>query len=90
MRENEELFRMAGERLRQQVAGSVTTTTASFPSCASARTSSATAGKVEMTLDDHRRVRLDENTFAVAPGRTAAVGEVVVQKYDSFRGAGGA
>ena len=37
-----------------------------------------------MTLDGHRRVRADENTFAVAPGHAAEEGEVIMQEYDSF------
>ena len=82
MRENEELFRMANERLRQQVAGSVTADRLVPFVCECA--DELCLEQVEMTLDGHRRVRADENTFAVAPGHAAEEGEVIMQEYDSF------
>ena len=74
---------MANERL-QQVAGSVTADRLVPFVCECA--DELCPERVEMTLDDHRRVRADENTFAVAPGHAAAEGEVIMQEYDSFHG----
>ena len=82
MRENEELFRTANERLREQVADSVTADRLVPFLCECV--DELCMVRVEMTLDDYRRVRADENTFAVAPGHAAVAGEVVVREHDSF------
>jgi hypothetical protein len=82
MRENEELFRKANERLHAQIAGAVTADTLVpfLCECVDERC----MARVEMTLDDYRDVRGDEDTFAVAPGHAAGTGEAVVEVHGSF------
>jgi len=82
MRENEELFRMANERLREQVADAVHAdgTVPFLCECED----ELCMTRMEMTLDDYRRLRADEDTFAVVPGHAAEQGEVVVQERGSF------
>jgi hypothetical protein len=82
MRENEELFRMANERLREQVADAVTADRLVPFLCECVV--ELCMERMEMTLDDYRRVRTDENAFAVVPGHAAARGEVVVAEHPSF------
>jgi hypothetical protein len=82
MRENEELFRTANERLREQIADSVTADRLVPFLCECV--DELCLDRVEMTLDDYRRVRADEDTFAVTPGHAAVDGEVVVSEHDSF------
>jgi hypothetical protein len=82
MRENEELFRMANERLREQIAGSVTADRLVPFLCECA--DELCMERMEMTFDDYRRVRADEDTFAVVPGHAAPRGEVVVVEHPSF------
>jgi hypothetical protein len=82
MRENEELFRMANERLRAQIADAVTAKT-SVPFLCECVDELCMA-RLEMTLDDYRGVRAEEDTFAVAPGHAAGAGEEVVEEHDSF------
>jgi hypothetical protein len=82
MRENEELFRMANERIHGQVADSVTDERLVPFLCECM--DELCMERVEMTLDEYRRVRADEDTFAVAPGHAAPSGEVVVAEHDSF------
>jgi len=82
MRENEELFRTANERLREQIADSVTADRLVPFLCECE--DELCMERMEMTLDDYRRVRADEDTFAVVPGHAAGAGEVVVREHDSF------
>jgi hypothetical protein len=82
MRENEEVFRMANERLRGQIAGSVTADRLVPFLCECV--DELCLERVEMSLDDYRHVRADEDTFAVVPGHAAEEGEVVVEERDSF------
>jgi hypothetical protein len=82
MRENEELFRMANERLREQVADSVTADRLVPFLCECA--DELCMERLEMSLGDYRRVRADENTFAVVPGHAAPRGEVVEVEHLSF------
>jgi hypothetical protein len=82
MRENEEVFRMANERLRGQIAGSVSTDRLVPFLCECE--DDLCMERMEMTLDDYHRVRADEDTFAVVPGHAAEEGEIVVQENDSF------
>jgi hypothetical protein len=82
MRENEELFRMANERLREQVAAAVPADrlVPFVCECMDERCME----RMEMTLEDYRRVRADDDTFAVVPGHAAEHGEVVVRVLGSF------
>jgi hypothetical protein len=82
MWENEDLFRMANERLRVQIADSVTADRLVPFLCECV--DELCMERMEMTLDDYRRVRANENTFAVVPGHAAARGEVVVVEHPSF------
>jgi hypothetical protein len=82
MRENEELFRTVNERLRQQIADSVTADRLVPFLCECV--DELCMERMEMTLDDYTHVRADENTFAVVPGHAAGHGEVVVQEHRSF------
>ena len=82
LRENETLFRMANERLRDQIADSVTPDrlVPFLCECADERC----MGRVEMSLSDYQSVRADPDTFAVLPGHVAEAGETVVEERDSF------
>ena len=82
MRENEELFRTANERLRGQIEDAVTSgrLVPFLCECSDERCME----RMEMTLDDYQRLRADADTFAVLPGHAAAQGEVVVQERGSF------
>jgi hypothetical protein len=82
MRENEELFRTANERLHQQVAHSVTAGRVVPFLCECM--DELCMERVEMTLNEYRGVRAGGDTFAVAPGHAAEEGEVVVQERGSF------
>ena len=83
MRENEELFRMANERLRQQVAGSVTADRLVPFVCECADEPLPGAGR-----DDARRpptrARGTRTRSQSRPATPPTEGEVVVQEYDSF------
>jgi hypothetical protein len=82
MRENEELFRMANERLRAQIADAVTADSLVPFLCECV--DELCMARVEMTLTDYRGVRADEDTFAVAPGHAAGAGEAVVEVHGSY------
>jgi hypothetical protein len=82
MRENEELFRTANERLRGQIEHAVASErlVPFLCECADERC----MGRMEMTLDDYQGVRASADTFAVLPGHAAEQGEVVVAEHGSF------
>jgi hypothetical protein len=82
MRENEELFRTANERLRGQIEDAVTSgrLVPFLCECSDERCME----RMEMTLYDYQRLRADADTFAVLPGHAADEGEVVVQERGSF------
>jgi hypothetical protein len=82
MRENEELFRMANERLHEQVQGGVAGERLVPFLCECA--DEQCMGRMEMTLDDYRRLRADGEAFGVLPGHVAEQGEVVLQEQDSY------
>jgi hypothetical protein len=82
VRENEELFRLANERLHDQIADAVA---ADRPvpflcECADERCME----RVEMTLSDYESIRADADTFAVAPGHAVERVEKVVEDRGSF------
>jgi len=81
MRENEELFRTANERLVEQVADAVPADRPVPFLCECA--DDLCMARIEMTFDDYRGVRADSDTFAVVPGH-AVEGEVVVREVESF------
>lgn len=81
MRENEELFRKANERLREQVADDVQAGRVVPFLCECA--DDLCMARMEMTFDDYLGVRADSDTFAVVPGH-AVDGEVVVRELSSF------
>jgi hypothetical protein len=82
MRENEEVFRLANERLRVQIADAVAADrlVPFLCECADERCME----RVEMTLADYRGVRADADTFAIVPGHVAEHGERVVEERGSF------
>jgi hypothetical protein len=82
MRENEELFRMANERLHEQIEGAVTGGRLVPFLCECA--DDLCMGRMEMTLDDYRRLRADDEAFGVLPSHVAEHGEVVVRELDSY------
>jgi hypothetical protein len=82
MRENEELFRLANERLREQVAPVVPADRLVPFVCECM--DELCMERMEMTLEDYRRVRTDDDAFAVVPGHAAERGEVVVRVLGSF------
>jgi hypothetical protein len=82
MRENEELFRMANNRLRRQIEDAVPAGEP-VPFLCECMDELCMA-RVEMTMGDYRHVRASDDTFTVAPGHAAPDGEVVVEKKGGF------
>lgn len=82
MRENEELFRMANDRLRRQVEDAVPAGRPVPFLCECM--DELCMERIEMTIGDYRDVRASEDTFAVVPGHEATDGEVVVERRDAF------
>jgi hypothetical protein len=82
MRENEELFRMANERLHEQIEGAAPGGRLVPFLCECA--DDLCMGRMEMTLDDYRRLRAEDEAFGVLPGHVAEHGEVVVRELDSY------
>jgi hypothetical protein len=82
MRENEEVFRIANERLHRQIADAVAADrhVPFLCECANERCME----RVEMTLDDYESVRADPDTFAVVPGHAVEQVEKVVADRGSF------
>jgi hypothetical protein len=82
MRENEEVFRLANERLRDQIADAVVADrlVPFLCECADERCMK----RVEMSLADYQSVRAHPDTFAVLPGHVAEQGEAVVEDRGSF------
>ena len=82
MRENEELFRLANERLREHVAdvASVDSVVPFLCECSD----ELCMARMEMRIDEYRRLRADADTFAVVPGHAAEEGEVVVRELETF------
>jgi len=82
MRENEELFRAANERLREQIENAVRVDQAVPFLCECM--DEVCMKRIDMTLGDYLQVRASDDTFAVAPGHAAPRGEVVVEERDAF------
>jgi hypothetical protein len=82
MRENEELFRTANERLLGQIEDTLASDRRVPFLCECA--DELCMERMEMTLDDYQRVRANADTFAVLPGHAAEEGEVVVDERGSF------
>jgi hypothetical protein len=82
IRENEELFRMANERLREHIPGAASDDRVVPFLCECA--DDLCLARMEMRLDEYRRLRADENTFAVVPGHAAEDGEVLVRELPRF------
>jgi hypothetical protein len=82
MRENEQLFRMANERLREQIRGEAPDDRVVPFLCECA--DDLCMARMEMTLGDYRRLRGDRDTFGVVPGHVAEHGEVVVRELRSY------
>jgi hypothetical protein len=82
MRENEELFRAANERLREQIENAVRVDQAVPFLCECM--DEVCMKRIDMTLGDYLQVRASDDTFAVAPGHAAPRGEVVVEKQGAF------
>jgi hypothetical protein len=82
LRENEEVFRRANERL-ESVVGERLATADSVPflcECAD----SACMGRVELTLDDYRHVRTNPHRFVMLPGHRLSNGEKVITERDGY------
>lgn len=82
MRENEEVFRNANERLRKHIEG-VVSPDRPVPflcECMDERC----LDRIEMTLDEYSGVRGAEDRFAVAPGHAAPQGEIVLERRAEF------
>ena len=82
VRENEELFRMANERLLEHVPGAPSDDRVVPFLCECA--DDLCLARMEMRLDEYRRLRADADTFAVVPGHVAEEGEVVVRELPTF------
>ena len=82
MRENEELFRTANERLRRQVEDAVPDGQPVPFLCECM--DELCMERIELTMGDYRNVRASEDTFAVAPGHAVMDGEVVVEEREAF------
>jgi hypothetical protein len=82
MRENEEVFRTANERLRKQIENDLAPDQAVPFLCECM--DEMCMERVDMTLGDYLRVRANDDAFAVAPGHAAPRGEVVVEERDAF------
>jgi hypothetical protein len=82
MRENEQLFRMANERLREQIKGETPDDRLVPFLCECA--DDLCMGRMEMTLGDYRRLRAEGDTFGVLPGHAAEHGEIVVRELRSY------
>jgi hypothetical protein len=83
MRENEELFRTANERLREQIED-IVPPGRPVPFLCECMDELCTE-RIDMTLEDYRDVRADNDTFAVAPGHAAPQGEAVVEERGAFQ-----
>jgi hypothetical protein len=82
MRETEELFRTANERLLKQIENAVPPDQVVPFLCEC--TDDVCMKRIDMTLGDYRQVRASDDTFAVAPGHAAPRGEVIVAERDAF------
>src|SRR5918996_6588245 len=82
MRENEELFRMANNRLRRQVEP-IVTAGEPVPFLCECE-DDLCMDRVAMTRAESENLRASNDTFAVAPGHAAPAGEVVVREEDAF------
>ena len=82
MRENEELFRTANERLRRQVEDAVSDGQPVPFLCECV--DDLCLARIEMTLGDYRHVRASDDTFAISPGHAATIGEAVVEEREGF------
>jgi hypothetical protein len=82
MRENEELFRTANERLRRHVEDAVAPGRPVPFLCECL--DELCMERIEMTMDEYQHVRAREDTFAVAPGHAARDGEVIREEQDAF------
>jgi hypothetical protein len=82
MRENEDLFRTANDRLREQIEDDVAAER-SIPFLCECM-DDLCMERIDMTLGDYRHVGADGDTFAVAPGHAAPQGEVVVEERNAF------
>jgi hypothetical protein len=82
MRENEELFRMANERLLEQI-GDATSEDTLVPFLCECADDLCMA-RMELTLDDYRSLRADDGAFGVLPGHVEEHGEVVVRELGSY------
>jgi hypothetical protein len=82
MRENEEVFRVANERLHRQIADAVAADrlVPFLCECADERCME----RVEMTLADYESVRAHPDTFAVVPGHAVEQVEKIVEDRGSF------
>lgn len=82
MRENEELFRTANDRLHEQIED-VVPSDGLVPFLCECM-DELCMERIEMTLDDYRSLRADGDTFAVVPGHAALHGEIVVEERLAF------
>jgi hypothetical protein len=82
MRENEEVFRKANERLRAQVENVVSLGQAVPFLCECMN--EVCMERIDLTLAEYRHVRESNDTFAVVPGHAAPRGEVVAEERDAF------
>jgi hypothetical protein len=82
MLENESLFRMANQRLHEQIRDGLPGDRLVPFLCECA--DDLCMARMEMTLDDYRRLRAGGEVFGVLPGHVAEHGEVIVQDFDSY------
>jgi hypothetical protein len=82
MRENEELFRKANDRLREQIEDAVPPERPVPFLCECM--DELCMERIDMTRGEYRQLRASNDTFAVVPGHVAPFGEVVVEEQDAF------
>jgi hypothetical protein len=83
LRENEELFRKANQRLHEQIADGAPADRLVPFLCECG--DDLCMARMEMTLDDYRRLRADGEAFGVLPGHVAEHGEFVVRTIGSYQ-----
>lgn len=80
--ENEKLFRTANEGLRQAVEPVVTPNRLIPFFCECIEETCTT--RLELTLEDYKRVRADDDQFVIVPGHPLLNGERILEENGTF------
>lgn len=82
LRENEEVFRRANERLESVVEERFAGADRVPFLCEC--TDEACMGRIDLTLEDYREVRANHDTFVMLPGHRLSAGEVIIARRDGY------